>query len=398
MSIYESFFLAIKNIFSSKLRSFLTMLGIIIGVSAVIVIVGLGNGMQQYTAQSFSEMGTDVLTVQVGGRGSSTRTLDADGVYEMVEADSEHFSALSPTVYLPGGIKIDGETADDTTATGVSESYLDIKQCEVESGRGLQYVDILNRTHTCVIGQFVADTYYDGNAAGQEIRVGANTFTIVGVLAQSADEMEPGGSDDAVYVPYSTAARLTGSKPTAYTVQLADEETATASKQVLESALYEVFENEEAYHVTSLSELLSMITDMQTVIVTILAIIAGISLVVGGIGIMNIMLVSVSERTREIGIRKALGAKEHTILTQFVIEAATTSAMGGLIGIMLGYGLSAAGSVIVVQLLGADLHIIPTLSAVLTAFLVSATIGVVFGYLPARKAARLNPIDALRHE
>lgn len=398
MSIFESFTLAIRTIFASKLRSFLTMLGIIIGVSAVIVIVGLGNGMQEYTAQSFSEMGTDVLTVQVGGRGSSTRTVDVDGMYEIVEAEPEHFTALSPTVYLSGGVKIGRETLDTTPATGVSESYLAMKQYEVEEGRGLRYVDMVNRTHSCVIGRYVADTYYGGNAVGQDIRIGGNTFHIVGVLAQSADEMESGGSDDGIYVPYSTAARLTGTKPSAFTVQLADEETASASKQVLEAALYEVFENEDAYSVMSLSELLSMITGMQTVIVTILAIIAGISLVVGGIGIMNIMLVSVSERTREIGIRKALGAKERTILTQFVIEAATTSAMGGFIGILLGYGLSAVGSVIIVQLLGEDMHIVPTLSAVATAFLVSATIGVVFGYLPARKAARLNPIDALRYE
>ena len=177
-----------------------------------------------------------------------------------------------------------------------------------------------------------------------------------------------------------------------------DEEQASAAKEAVEDSLYAVFHDSNAYMVVSMSEMLEMMTSMIGVVVAVLAVIAGISLLVGGIGIMNIMLVSVTERTREIGIRKALGAKEGSILRQFVMEAAVTSALGGILGIILGYTLSSAATLLISTWMEASLTVLPSAGSVLLAFGISAAVGVTFGYLPAKKAARLNPIDALRYD
>ena len=302
MSFLETFQLALKNIWGSKMRIFLTMLGIVIGVTAVIVIVGLGNGMQGYIEDSFADLGTDSLTVMIMGRGSS-RSVSEDQMYDMVSEHADLFKQLSPTVSVSFPLKIGSDTVSSSTVSGVSEDYFSMKGYEIAQGRGLQYTDMADRKKVCVIGQYLNMAYFGGSAVGQTIKLGQNTLTIVGVMAQKAEDLEE-----------------------------------------------------------------------------------------GGIGIMNIMLVSVTERTREIGIRKALGAKEGAIMRQFVIEASTTSALGGVLGILLGDALSAVATVIISNIIEASLTVSPTLGAVALAF------GVLFGYLPAKKAACLNPIDALRYE
>ena len=396
MSILESVELAIKNIVSSKTRTFLTMLGIIIGVAAVIVIVGLGNGLEQYVTDSFSGLGTNTLTVTVMSRGS-TRTLSVDDMYAIVDENSQYLDLCSPTVTMPGMVKIGSETVSTTSVQGVSEDYLDIAGVTVSSGRRLQYSDMANREKVCVIGAYLDQAYYGGNAVGQTLRVGGQSLTIVGVLSQQDDTLEEGGSDDCLYLPYTTASRIAGDV-SSYTVTMREEDYIDESVAALESALYEVFASDDYYTVTSMAEMLETMTSMINILVGVLAGIAAISLVVGGIGIMNIMLVSVTERTREIGIRKSLGAKERYIMEQFVIEAACTSALGGVIGILLGDGLSAVASTVVTRLMEETLTVAPTLSAVALAFGISVGIGILFGYLPAKKAARLNPIDALHYD
>ena len=387
MSLWETFTLAVKNISGSKMRTFLTMLGIIIGVCAVIVIVGLGNGMAGYMEDSFAEMGTNTLTVSIMGRGTS-RTVSEEQMYQIVEDNAGYLDQISPST-----------TYSSTSVSGVGETWCDMKGYVVAQGRGIEYMDIVNRKKVCVVGSYVAQTCFGGNAVGQSLKVGGTTFSIVGVMAQEAEQMEEGGTDDCVYVPYSTAARLsfTGTI-SSYTVTVTDEEYAALGKEAIETALYKIFQDEDAYTVVSMAEMLDTMTSMVNMVIAILAAIAGISLLVGGIGIMNIMLVSVTERTREIGIRKALGAREGIILRQFVIEAATTSALGGGLGIILGYLMSAVATQVIKRLMETAITVSPSATAVLAAFGISAGIGILFGYLPAKRAARLDPIEALRYD
>ncbi len=397
MNLLETFQLALKNIWGSKMRTFLTMLGIIIGVCAVIVIVGLGNGMQGYIEDSFADLGTDSLTVMIQGRGSS-RSISEEEMYALVEDNQDTLKLISPTVSISFPPKIGSDTTS-STVTGVSEDYFTMKGYDIAQGRGIQYMDVKNRANVCVVGQYLNLAYFGGNAVGQTLKLGTKTFTIVGVMAAETDDLEEGGTDDCVFLPYSTAARMsfTGTISN-YVITVQDKDNISPAITVVKNALYQKFEDEDAYTVISMSEMLDTMNSMVNVIIYILAAIAAISLVVGGIGIMNIMLVSVTERTREIGIRKALGAKEGAIMRQFVIEAATTSALGGILGILAGLGLSSVATVIISSIMDASLTVSPSLGAILLAFGVSTGIGVVFGYLPAKKAARLNPIEALRYE
>ena len=397
MSILETFVLALQNVFTSKMRTFLTMLGIIIGVAAVIVIVGLGNGMTGYMEQMFATLGTNSLTVMVTGRGSA-RSLAADEMYRIVSEHQEELALVTPNVSVGGTVKIGTEELKRTTVSGVGEHFFAIKDYQISQGRALGYMDMEGRKSVCVIGKYLSDTYFRGNALGQTVKVGGHELTVVGVMAQENDEMDEGTTDDCIYLPYSTAARYSTGYINQYTVTVRDESRTAQAKQAIEDGLYAIFRDSSAYAVISMSEMLSIMTDMIDIVITVLSIIAGISLVVGGIGIMNIMLVSVTERTREIGIRKALGAKEGVIMRQFVMEAATTAALGGTIGIGLGYLASSIATTVIKSALEAPLQVTPSGGSIALAFGVSAGIGVLFGYLPAKKASRLNPIDALRYD
>ena len=221
---------------------------------------------------------------------------------------------------------------------------------------------------------------------------------VVGVLAESGDSTE-GSVDDVIYIPYANAQRLGGGYGDMYLMTSTDRDTASAAKGIIENRLFKTYQSSDYYMVMTSAEMMDAMDSMLNTLMMILILIAAISLLVGGIGIMNIMLVSVTERTREIGIRKALGARENAIMRQFVIEAATTSALGGVLGIALGFGLSAAATAIVANAMpDTPITVSPSMAAVLIAFGVSAGIGIAFGYLPAKKAAVLNPIDALRYD
>ena len=400
--IFETFRQAIQNVWSNKLRTFLTMLGIIIGVMAVIVIVGLGNGMTKSMRDSFSALGTNTLSIQVWGYGS--RTIPVEQMYELPREHPDLIRSVSPQIDFSGSgtLKIGTKTYRWSTISGVDEGFTEMKNYRIAQGRGLQYMDMKDNKQVCIIGDYLNRVAFGGNGLGQTLKIGANKFRVVGVLSAKVSDptMQQGSDDDCVYVPYTTTMRLTSqSMVNNYTAVMADESRANEAKTVTEEKLQKLLGTENGYYVYSASEWLEEMNKMINMVIVVLTGIASISLLVGGIGIMNIMLVSVTERTREIGIRKALGAKERTILAQFVVEAATTSALGGVLGIALGNLVSmAANKVLPMFTSGTEITVIPSFNSIAVAFGISVGIGVLFGYLPARRAARLNPIEALRYD
>lgn len=398
--ILETFRQALQNVWSNKLRTFLTMLGIIIGVMAVIVIVGLGNGMMDKMKESFAELGTNTITVSVWSQGA--RSVSVDEMYKIVDKHPDLLENTSPQVDFNGTVRVGTKDYRQTNVMGVNEEYSQFKSYTIAQGRGLQYMDIKDNKQVCVIGAYLNRVAYGGNAVGQTLKIGANKFRIVGVLDAKVSDLngQMGSGDDVVLLPYSTVLRLSQqSTVSQYLVIMKDENQAAQCKAVLDNALMDIFKSDDSFYVYSMIEWLEQQKALINMVVIILTAIASISLLVGGIGIMNIMLVSVTERTREIGIRKAMGAKERVILAQFVTEAATTSALGGVLGIVLGYMISGvANQVLPMFLDGESIAVAPSVDAALVAFAISVGIGILFGYLPARRAARLNPIEALRYD
>lgn len=392
----KSFHLALKSIWSNKMRSFLTMLGIIIGVAAVIILVGLVNGQMSYMKDSFSSMGTNQLNVNLVNL--STRSVSDDEMYEFYEENREYFDQMSPSVSVSGTVKYGNESLTGTTLSGVSEEYLELKKQDLTAGRFLQYSDLISRQKVCVIGYYLASELCGGaqNAIGETIHINGEGYTVVGCVERQtseSDEVEEGGSDDFIYLPYTAAVKLSRNGTiNNYVFTVKDTGDTEIVKILLSDFLYPIFKNEDLYRITAMSELLDSLDSMIAMMSMMLGGIAGISLLVAGVGVMNIMLVSVTERTREIGIRKSLGAKKGIILQQFVIEAAVTSSIGGLVGIAAGCVLTG----VIGNFMG--MTAVPTLGSILLSFGVSVGIGLLFGYMPARRAAGLNPIDALRSE
>ena len=399
--IYETVRQAFQNIWSNKFRTFLTMLGIIIGVMAVIVIVGLGNGMTQSMRDSFSAMGTNTLSINIWGYGS--RTVTVEDVYAIGTKNPDLIRSISPQIDFSNNTpKVGTTTYRYSTVAGVDENFTSMKNYTVAQGRGLQYMDMKDNKQVCVIGDYLNRVAYGGRGVGQTIKLGPYKFRIVGVLNAKVNNtsMQQGSDDDCIYLPYTIAMRLSNTAmASSYIAIMSDESKANEAKAVVEAYLTDLFKSDSAFYVYSASEWLEEMNNMINMVIVVLTGIASISLLVGGIGIMNIMLVSVTERTREIGIRKALGAKERVILSQFVVEAATTSALGGVLGIVLGYIVSmAANHVLPMISSDIDVTVSPSFNSIAVAFGISVFIGVLFGYLPAKRAARLNPIEALRYD
>lgn len=394
MGLGKSFMMAISSIVNNKVRSLLTMLGIIIGISAVIILVSVMNGLTAEVEKVFSEFGTTSLTTTIQPRPNVEVT--PEELYEFTDAHPELYSGMSPNISVSGDFKTP-DAGDDTVtvrASGVSEDYYDIQKLQLSFGRFISYMDCENKSNVAVIGSFQALEYFGSSSAaiGKTVRLNGIPYTVIGVLEEEDDSTES-SSDNAMYIPYTTAMKVTGTGVvSSYVVNAASDEDVSSAKDSLESWLLETVGDDDYYSVTSLQVIVDAMVDMMGKMEMVLIAIAGISLLVGGIGIMNIQLVSVSERTREIGIRKSLGAKHRHIMTQFVMESGVVSCIGGIIGIILG----SVSAVSFGNLL--DMAVSPSAGAVFIAFGVSVAIGVVFGFLPARKAARLNPIDALRNE
>ena len=392
----QSFKMALRSIWGNKMRSFLTMLGIIIGVGAVIILVSIVNGYMSYMIESFTSMGVNRITVSYVAMPS--RSIDVDEFYDFYMENSDLYQQMTPTVSVSATVKHGSDTMDSTSVGGYGEEYLDIMGYGIGAGRSLLYSDMASRQKVAFIGDYVAEELYGSaeNAVGETIKINGDAYTVVGVAerqTEDAADFDDGCTDDFVWIPYSRAVKLSrNANITSYTFTSWDTDSTDACTEALESFLYDHLLNENLYTVTAMSSLLDSLNEQIGMMSMMLGGIAGISLLGAGGGVMTIMLVSVTERTREIGIRKALGATRRVILQQFIIEAAVTSTIGGVIGIIFG-SLCSTG---IGSLIGIEAP--PTVGAVIVSFSVSVGIGLIFGFMPASRASKLSPIDALRSD
>jgi putative ABC transport system permease protein len=396
---------ALKSIARNKMRSLLTMLGIIIGVGSVITLVALGEGSQKDIEGRVASLGTNLLMVRPGstesggvrGGAGSRASLTMDDVSRL-EKSATLLRWVSAEIRANSQV-IAGNNNWNTTVTGVAPEYLSIRNYQIASGSFFSDRECKTRAKVAVLGQTVADELFpDQDPIGARLRIRNVPFKVIGVLAEKGQSAMGNDQDDIILAPDSTVLFRLSNGKTVHDISASavSEEQMDAAKAELTTLLRSEHRldpgAEDDFVIRDQTEIIEMATSVTGTLTLLLSSIAGVSLLVGGIGIMNIMLVSVTERTREIGIRLAIGARPLDILAQFLIEAAILSLLGGLIGILS--GLSAAWGV--GKLLGVSAVVNPTV--VLTTVLFTGAVGVFFGFYPARKAANLNPIDALRYE
>ena len=393
--IYQSFKMAVKAIAGNKMRSFLTILGVVIGVVAIVVLVSIGQGANSSVVESIEGMGTNLITANINAR--RMNPIDLDSLNEL--AQNEAISYVAPIASVSGTVKAGTTTYDDGVVQGTTPGYESIRNWTVAEGRFLQQPDIDNRSFVAVIGSEAAtEMYGTTRAVGETFSLNGYTITVVGVLAEVGSSAS-GSNDNQILIPFTLAQRLSNQTSiSSFYVSAASSAQVEQAQAAVESYLEKAFENYNTrsfgtqYSVFNQTEMLSTLSETTNTLTLMLGGIAAISLLVGGIGIMNIMLVSVSERTREIGIRKAIGAARGNILTQFLIESLVVSLMGGLLGLAI--------SVVAVKALAPVLQMTLTIpvNVAWMAIAFSVFIGVVFGMYPANKASKLRPIEALHYE
>jgi putative ABC transport system permease protein len=389
MDFSQAVRLAIAGIKANKMRSFLTMLGVIIGVSTVIILVSVGQGSAKQVTGQIESLGSNLISVSIRGRGEVSGLSYQEA---LKLGDKPAVSGIAPT--LSGSVTVKYGTKEaDTTLEGTNDQYAQVRNQKTGQGRFLLPVDIDYRQKVVILGSEVSNKLFGfGSPIGQEVKINGVKFKVVGVLETKGSSMG-GSSDDKVVIPITTAMRLLANPQiSSISLQVKSKEDVDLAVSQLESALLRKFKDEENYRVFNQAEMLSTVNQVTGTLTMMLGGIAGVSLLVGGIGIMNIMLVSVTERTREIGIRKAIGAKRRDILRQFLVEAVVISSMGGILGILIGIsGAKAIGALM-------KMTLVTSPQIMLLAVSFSVLVGVVFGIFPANKASRLKPIDALRFE
>jgi putative ABC transport system permease protein len=398
---------AFRALVRNKMRAALTMLGIIIGVSAVIAMVSIGQGAQQSVQAQIASIGTNLLFVSAGAQNvggvrtgtgdTGTNTLTVEDL-DAIKREVPSVSMVTPTVNTRSQL-IFGSQNWNTQIQGVSEQYPDIRKWTVQDGSFFTDADVRTAGRVLVVGQTIADNLFPGTSAvGQTVRVKELPFRVVGVMARKGQDQQGRDQDDTAFAPYTTVQKKILGSPrvqVAYVSAISPDATYTAQVQIGELLRQRHKlgpQDADDFSVRNMSDIADAANQTNSIMTMLLASIASVSLLVGGIGIMNIMLVSVTERTREIGIRMAIGARSSAVRTQFLIESVVLSLTGGLIGIFLGLGVS----LLIPTLLGWPTAV--STAAVIGSVIFSAAVGIFFGYYPARKAAALDPIDALRYE
>lgn len=394
--VKQSIQLSLENIRSNKMRTLLTTLGIIIGVTAVISLITIVNGAISTVMNEFSSLGAGTLTVSITGTPLKSGLTESD--LERLE-ELDNVEGISPSVSATGMAARNRTMLDNVSIEGKSEVYYEHNDL-VTLGRPISRADVEGEAYVCVIDQDIADSLFRGeNPVGQTLTLNSMSYTVIGLEGENSDLMASmsgfgSSSDGSVTIPYTTARKVTGQSSigsleiyignTEYTDQLSDE---------VEGILYQAFnQNEDSYFVFAMDSLLDTMNEMLSMLTYMLAGIASIALLVGGIGIMNMMLVSVSERKQEIGLRKAMGATPGRIQLQFLLESVVLSLIGGIIGVIFGLLISVAAAALM------DTEFVFSVSAVALGVGFSTAVGIIFGWAPARKASSLNPIDALRSE
>lgn len=406
MNISNLFKIAIRALVRNKLRAILTMLGIIIGVASVIAMLAIGEGTKKNIQEQMSSMGTNLIMImpnmqQRGGvslGASSSMVLKMSDV-ETLRNESVYLAEVSPQVSANGQV-IYGNQNTQTTVYGVSEEYLAIRKLTIESGRIFNAGEVRGMSKGCILGQTVIEELFGkgSDPVGMTIRIKNLPFEIIGTLEDKGESGMGQDQDDLILAPYTTVQRRLAAIDYIngiYASAVSEEKSAVAIDEVTEilRRTHKLKESEEDdFRVMSQSELLETVSSITDIMTYLLGAIAGISLLVGGIGIMNIMFVSVTERTREIGLRMSIGGRGQDILRQFLVESIIMSILGGALGVIFGYLIGIGAG----KLMGSPAVV--TTQSVIFAFAVCFAIGVFFGWYPARKAANLNPIDALRYE
>jgi len=398
---------AFRALVRNKMRAALTMLGIIIGVSAVIAMVSIGQGAQASVQAQIESIGTNLLFVSAGAQNvggvrsgtgdSGTNTLTVEDL-DAIKREVPSVSMVTPSVNARSQL-VSGNANWNTSVTGVSEQYPDVRKWTLQNGAFFTETDVRTAARVIVIGQTVGDNLFPGgDPVGQTLRVSNLPFRVVGVMARKGQDQQGRDQDDVSFAPYTTVQKKVLGSPRvqiAYVSAISQDATYTAQSQITEllRQRHKLSANEpNDFTVRNMTDIADAANETSNTMTILLACIAGVSLLVGGIGIMNIMLVSVTERTREIGIRMAIGARSSAVRSQFLIESIVLSLTGGMIGIVLGIVVSLA----IPKMLGW-----PTLvstMAIVGSAIFSIAVGVFFGYYPARKAAALDPIEALRYE
>ncbi|WP_432408809.1 ABC transporter permease [Wukongibacter sp. M2B1] len=390
MDIFITLKMAMKSIVSNKLRTLLTMLGIIIGVASVIIMVSIGEGASEDIKSRIEGMGSNLLTISL--RSNANRySLKYEEIkkFDEIEGVSEVAPVISGNITAKFGTE-----SLSVSLNGIDDAYMSVNDYNIEYGRAVVPLDIDNREKVAVLGSYIVEELFgDINPVGEYIKIDGTRFKVVGVLKSKGSSMGA-SSDEVIFIPISTAERfLKITRIRTIYIQADSPESVTTAQENIEASLLERLDNDDSlYRVFNQTQILETIEEVTKSTSLMLGGIAAISLLVGGIGIMNIMLVSVTERTREIGIRKAIGAKRRDVLTQFLIESSVISGIGGVIGIIISYL-----SVYVLKRTFGMSAVTP-IYIVMAAFSFSLAVGVFFGLYPANKASKLRPVDALRYE